>query len=162
MQKLWAPWRMEYIRNPNQECFLCSALKSKNIEEVLILEKEQSGFIIMNRYPYNNGHLLIAPLRHIGLIEALNDEEILSLHRLMSRAITAINQTMHPDGFNIGINQGRIAGAGLVDHLHYHLVPRWQGDTNYMPILGDTKVISEALEKTYKQIKHGLEKLDNP
>ncbi|MGB9720736.1 MAG: HIT family protein [bacterium] len=162
MQKLWAPWRMEYIRNPHQECFLCSALKHKDIEEVYILEKERTGFVIMNRYPYNNGHLLIAPIRHIGLIEALNDEEILSMHRLLSRAITAINQTMHPDGFNVGINQGRIAGAGLADHLHYHLVPRWQGDTNFMPVLTDTKIISEALEKTYKQIKYGLKKLDNP
>uniref|UniRef100_A0A7V3VTW6 HIT domain-containing protein n=1 Tax=candidate division WOR-3 bacterium TaxID=2052148 RepID=A0A7V3VTW6_UNCW3 len=161
MDKLWAPWRMEYIRNPNKECFLCAALRSKIPEEVFILEKMELGFTIMNRYPYNNGHLLIAPIRHIGSVELLNDDEIVCIHRLLTRAIIAINQTMRPDGFNIGINQGRVAGAGLVDHLHYHLVPRWLGDTNFMPVLTDTKVISEDLNKTYKQIKQGLEKLDN-
>ncbi len=161
MEKLWAPWRMEYIRNPNRECFLCAALRKQNLAEVLILEKEESGFIIMNRYPYNNGHLLIAPVRHIGLIEALSDDEVITIHRLLTRAILAINQTMRPDGFNIGINQGRVAGAGLVDHLHYHLVPRWHGDTNFMPVLGNTKVLSEALERTYKQIRLGLERLDS-
>ncbi|MEO0191103.1 MAG: HIT domain-containing protein, partial [candidate division WOR-3 bacterium] len=161
MEKLWAPWRMEYIRNPERECFLCAALKNKNPEEVFILEKNKFGFTIMNRYPYNNGHLLIAPTRHIGLFELLDDEEIIAVHRLLTRAIMAINQTIHPDGFNIGVNQGRVAGAGLVDHLHYHLVPRWQGDTNFMPVLSDTKVLSEALDKTYRQIKQGLDKLDN-
>jgi ATP adenylyltransferase len=161
MEKLWAPWRMEYIRNPNRECFLCAALRKQNPAEVLILEKEESGFIIMNRYPYNNGHLLIAPVRHIGLIEALSDDEVIAIHRLLTRAILVINQTIHPDGFNIGINQGRVAGAGLVDHVHYHLVPRWQGDTYFMPVLGNTKVLSEALERTYKQIKQGLERLDS-
>ncbi len=161
MERLWAPWRMEYIRNPNKECFLCSALKSKNQEQVFIIEKFELGFTIMNRYPYNNGHLLIAPVRHIGQIELLNDEEIIAIQRLLSRAIMAMNQAFHPDGFNIGINQGRIAGAGLVDHLHYHLVPRWLGDTNFMPIISDTKIISEALDRTYKQIKIALDNLNN-
>ncbi len=161
MEKLWAPWRMEYIRNPGQECFLCAALKKKNYEEVFILEKLGTGFTIMNRYPYNNGHLLIAPLRHVGSIELLNDEEIIDIHRLLTRAIAAINQSMRPAGYNIGINQGRVAGAGLVDHLHYHLVPRWQGDTNFMPVIGDTKVLSESLNKTYLLIRQGLEQLNN-
>lgn len=160
MEKLWAPWRMEYIRNPDRECFLCSALKNKKLEEVLILEKMELGFTIMNRYPYNNGHLLIAPVRHIGLVEALNDDEIITIHRLLNRAIIAINQTIHPDGFNIGLNLGRVAGAGLVDHIHYHLVPRWQGDTNFMPVLTETKVLSEALAQTYKRIKQGFGQLD--
>ncbi|MGQ9533835.1 MAG: HIT family protein [bacterium] len=161
MKKLWAPWRMEYIRNPNRECFLCAALKTKQEEEAFILEKMGVGFTIMNRYPYNNGHLLIAPVRHIGSLEALNDEEIITIHRLLARAIIAMNQTIHPDGFNIGLNLGRIAGAGLVDHIHYHLVPRWQGDTNFMPVLGDTKVLSEALEQTYNRIKNGLDRINN-
>ncbi len=160
MEKLWAPWRMEYIRNPGRECFLCSALKNKKLEEVLILEKMELGFIIMNRYPYNNGHLLIAPVRHIGLVEGLNDDEIITIHRLLNRAINALNQTMHPDGFNIGLNLGRVAGAGLIDHIHYHLVPRWQGDTNFMPVLTETKVLSEALVQTYKRIKQGFDQLD--
>ncbi|MEO0123741.1 MAG: HIT domain-containing protein [candidate division WOR-3 bacterium] len=161
MERLWAPWRMEYIRNPNKECFLCAALKSKNLEQVFIIEKIEFGFTIMNRYPYNNGHLLIAPVRHIGQIELLNDEEIIAIHRLLSRAIMAMNQAFHPEGFNIGINQGRVAGAGLVDHLHYHLVPRWLGDTNFMPVISDTKVLSEALNRTYIQIKEALKKLDS-
>lgn len=160
MERLWAPWRMEYIKKPGKECFLCAALKNKDMTRVLILEKVDLGFTIMNRYPYNNGHLLVAPIRHIGQIELLNDEEIAIIHRLISRAIMAMNRTMNPDGFNIGINQGRVAGAGLVDHLHYHIVPRWLGDTNFMPVLGETKILSEALEKTYKQIKQGLETLD--
>ncbi len=161
MERLWAPWRMEYIRSHDKACFLCTALKSKNPEQVFIIERTELGFVIMNRYPYNNGHLLIAPVRHIGKIELLNDEEIVVIHRLLSRAIMAMNQALNPDGFNIGINQGKVAGAGLVDHLHYHLVPRWSGDTNFMPVIGDTKVLSEALQKTYGLIKDELNKLDN-
>lgn len=160
MEKLWAPWRIEYIRNPNRDCFLCSALKNQKIEEVFILEKMERAFTIMNRYPYNNGHLLIAPARHIGMVEALDDDEIITIHRLLARAIIAINKTMHPDGFNIGVNLGRVAGAGLVDHIHYHLVPRWQGDTNFMPVLTDTKVLSEGLIQTYKRIKQALDQID--
>lgn len=161
MEKLWAPWRIEYIRNPDRECFLCSALKNQKMEDVFILEKMDLAFTIMNCYPYNNGHLLIAPVRHVGLIESLNDDEIITIHRLLNRSIIAINQTMHPDGFNIGLNLGKVAGAGLVDHLHYHLVPRWQGDTNFMPVLGDTKVLSEALKQTYNRIKNGLDRISN-
>ncbi|MEO0137897.1 MAG: HIT domain-containing protein [candidate division WOR-3 bacterium] len=160
MERLWAPWRMEYIKNPGKECFLCRALNNKDPEQVLILERWEFGFIIMNRYPYNNGHLLIAPIRHIGHVEMLNDEEIITIHRLLTRAIMALNKLMHPEGFNIGVNQGKVAGAGLVDHLHYHLVPRFMGDTNFMPVLGDTKVISEALEKTYQHLKRELKRLD--
>ncbi len=162
MDRLWAPWRIEYIRNPNRGCFLCEALKQKDEKKVLIVEKNSKAFVIMNRYPYNNGHLLIAPTRHIGLIEELNEDEMIEMHRLISRAIKAMAITIHPEGFNIGINLGRVAGAGLVNHIHIHLVPRWQGDTNFMPISGETKVISEALLETYEKIKEGLKRLDNP
>jgi len=116
----------------------------------------------MNRYPYTNGHLMIAPVRHIGLIESLDDEEILEINHLLGRAIKAINYTMNPQGYNIGINQGQVAGAGVVDHIHIHLVPRWQGDTNFMPILTETKVVSEALIETYEKIRQGLSHLDKP
>ena len=115
----------------------------------------------MNRYPYNNGHLMIAPTRHIGFIDELTDEEILEIHLLLSRVIKAIKITMKPQGFNIGINQGKVAGAGVVDHIHIHLVPRWQGDTNFMPVISDTKVISEELLLTGARIKECLHQLDN-
>jgi ATP adenylyltransferase len=162
MDKMWAPWRVEYILNPGKGCFLCDGLKQRNLEKALIVEKRKKAFTIMNRFPYNNGHLMIAPVRHIGLIESLDDDEILQIHNLLSRAIAAINITMKPQGFNIGINQGSVAGAGVVDHIHIHLVPRWQGDTNYMPVLSNTKVVSEALSATYQKMIEGLNKLDNP
>jgi ATP adenylyltransferase len=162
MEKLWAPWRVEYIRNPGTGCFFCKSLKAKDDKEVLILDRSQRSFIIMNRYPYNNGHLMIAPVRHVGLLEYLDDEEILDIHRMLTRALKALNDTMQPQGYNIGINQGRVAGAGVVDHVHIHCVPRWQGDTNFMPVLSETKVVSEALLQTYEKIRQGLERLDHP
>jgi ATP adenylyltransferase len=115
----------------------------------------------MNRYPYNNGHLMIAPIRHIGKIESLNDDEILQIIRLIARAIKAMDLMLKPQGYNMGINQGGIAGAGIADHLHIHLVPRWKGDTNFMLVLTETKVISEALEETYWKIKEGLGRIDD-
>jgi ATP adenylyltransferase len=162
MEKLWAPWRVEYIRNPGGGCFFCKGLKSKNDKEVLILDRSQQAFIIMNRFPYNNGHLMIAPVRHVGLLEYLDDEEILDIHRMLTRALKALNDSMQPHGYNIGINQGRVAGAGVIDHVHIHCVPRWQGDTNFMPVLSETKVVSEALLETYEKIKSGLQQLDKP
>ncbi|UCG29560.1 MAG: HIT domain-containing protein [candidate division WOR-3 bacterium] len=161
MEKLWAPWRVEYIRNPGKGCFFCAGLREKDDRKAFILERSDKAFTIMNRYPYNNGHVMIAPLRHIGQIELLDDDEILSIHRLLARVVKALDYAMQPKGFNMGVNQGRVAGAGVVDHIHYHLVPRWQGDSNFMPILSETKVISEALFKTYDKILDGLSQLDN-
>ncbi len=161
MEKLWAPWRVEYIRNPGKGCFFCEGLKCKDPKKALIIEKGEKAFTIMNRYPYNNGHLMVAPIRHIGSLESLDNTEILELNSLLVRAMRVINNVMNSQGFNIGINQGKVAGAGVVDHIHIHLVPRWQGDTNFMPILTDTKLISEALLETYDNIKQGLEELDN-
>jgi len=161
MEKLWAPWRVEYIRNPGKGCFLCTGLREKDDKKAFIVERSDLAFIIMNRYPYNNGHVMIAPIRHVGQMEMLDDDEILAVHRLISRAIKALAHTMQPQGFNLGVNQGRVAGAGVIDHVHFHLVPRWQGDSNFMPLLTDTKIISEALNKTYEKIKQGLLWVDN-
>ena len=161
MERLWAPWRVTYIRNPGKGCFFCKGLQSKDPRKSLIIEIGTDAFTIMNRYPYNNGHLMISPIRHIGSIEQLNDNEVLNLYHLLNRAIKALKISIAPQGFNIGINQGRIAGAGVIDHMHIHLVPRWQGDTNFMPVLADTKVISEALLDTYEKIKQGLKQLDD-
>jgi ATP adenylyltransferase len=160
MEKLWAPWRFEYIRNPGTGCFFCAGYRSKDDRKVLILERRGEAFTIMNRYPYNNGHLMIAPVRHVGQIEQLNDSELLCINNLIARVIRALDHAMKPQGYNIGVNQGKVAGAGVVDHIHFHLVPRWQGDTNFMPVLSETKVISEALLKTYDKIKIGLERLE--
>lgn len=160
MNKLWAPWRVEYIRNPGTGCFFCEGLRSKDDERVLVLERGPKSFTIMNRFPYNNGHVMIAPVRHIGQIEQLDDEEMLAVHHLISRIVRAMDYSMKPQGYNIGVNQGRVSGAGIVDHVHFHVVPRWQGDTNFMPIVSETKVISEALMKTYEKIKEGLNRLD--
>ncbi len=160
MEKLWAPWRVEYIRNPGKGCFFCEGPKLKDPKKSLIIERRERAFTIMNRYPYNNGHLMVAPIRHVSSLEYLDDDEILEIHNLLIRATKAIGTTMGSQGFNIGINQGRVAGAGVVDHIHFHLVPRWLGDTNFMPIVTDTKVVSEALLDTYDKIKQGLERLD--
>lgn len=160
MEKLWAPWRVEYIRNPGKGCFLCNALREKDDRKSLIIERAKKAFSIMNRYPYNNGHVLVAPMRHVGPIEMLDDDEILGIHHLITRIIRAIDHTMQPQGYNIGINQGRVAGAGVVDHIHFHLVPRWQGDSNFMPVCSEAKVISEALLKTYDKIREGLSRVD--
>ncbi|HEX7319834.1 MAG TPA: HIT domain-containing protein [bacterium] len=160
MERMWAPWRVKYIRKTGGDCFLCEALEKKDPAQCLIIEKGALAFSIMNRFPYNNGHILVAPLRHVASLELLNDGEVLEINRLLSRLIKSINHTMKPHGYNIGINQGQTAGAGLVTHVHFHCVPRWQGDTNFMPVLGDTKVISEGLASTYKTIKEGLVKLN--
>ena len=161
MERLWAPWRVIYIRNPGKGCFFCKGLQSKNLQKALIIEKGKEAFTIMNRYPYNNGHLMISPIRHIGSLDQLNDSEILDLYHLLNRAMKALKISLAPQGFNIGINQGRIAGAGVIDHMHIHLVPRWQGDTNFMPVLADTKVVSESLLDTYEKIKQGLDHIDD-
>lgn len=160
LEKIWAPWRFDYIRNPGSGCFLCAGWRSPDLQKCLVLEKGTNAFSIMNRYPYNNGHIMVAPARHVGRLEQLDDPEILEINRLLVRVIRALNLTLKPQGFNMGVNQGQIAGAGVADHIHFHLVPRWQGDTNFMPVLGNVKVISDALHNTYEQIRNGLAKID--
>ncbi len=161
MKKLWAPWRTEYIHNPGKACLFCESLKREDSKKAFIIEKREKAFTIMNRFPYNNGHVMVAPIRHVGSIEYLDDDEILEINALLVRATKAITMTMSAQGFNIGVNLGHAAGAGVVDHVHFHLVPRWHGDTNFMPVLSDTKIVSEALLETYEKILHGLNQLDN-
>jgi ATP adenylyltransferase len=160
MEKLWAPWRFEYIRDPGTGCFFCAGLRSKDDRKVLILDRRDGAFTIMNRFPYNTGHVMVAPVRHVGQIHLLDDDELLCINRLIARVMKALDYAMRPHGYNIGVNQGHVAGAGVVDHIHFHLVPRWQGDTNFLPVLSETKVISEALLVTYDKIKGGLLRLD--
>lgn len=146
---LWAPWRIEYIRGEKDGgCFLCRIFKEKADRENLLLYRGKTCAVVMNRYPYNSGHLMVAPYRHIAEPDALSSEEVLELTALTNRAVNALKTAMNPQGFNIGINLGESAGAGLKDHLHQHIVPRWTGDTNFMPVLGGPRVMPEALAAT--------------
>jgi len=150
MEKLWAPWRMEYIEQACQKgCIFCLPQHCDEDEDRLILQRSQHAFIIMNKYPYSNGHLMVAPYRHTIDLGSLSAEEILDMHQLLVRCQAILQRTMNPQGFNIGVNLGRAAGAGVIDHLHMHIVPRWSGDTNFMPLFADVRVIPQHLRSTY-------------
>lgn len=159
--RLWAPWRMKYIQSAacgeEPDCFLCDNQTMEDNEDNLILHRGRHCFVIMNLYPYNNGHLMIAPYRHIGDYLDLTSEEMAEACKLTKLCIQALHETMHPHGFNIGLNLGRTAGAGVEEHIHWHIVPRWEGDTNFMPVIGDTKVVSESLHEGYRRLKRAFE-----
>ncbi|KAF0240695.1 MAG: hit family [Planctomycetota bacterium] len=158
MARLWAPWRMAYIKEAEkgEACFLCGLPKQKKDRENLILKRGKSCFVILNKYPYNNGHLLVAPYRHVADIEKLTNAESLELMRLTGRAKVALDRAMKPHGYNVGVNLGRAAGAGLPGHVHLHVVPRWNGDTNFMPLLGDTKVLPLTLAESWEMLARRL------
>lgn len=160
MDTIWAPWRMEYILKAEEgaeaPCIFCNRIKQKSDKKNLILYRGQHSFIIMNRFPYNNGHLMIVPYRHSGDILKLHKEEECEMFQLIQISVQVLQAVMKPHGFNVGMNLGRVAGAGIEDHLHYHIVPRWNGDTNFMPIIGNTKVVSEALDQSYKKLKKAI------
>ncbi|WP_048149583.1 HIT family protein [Palaeococcus ferrophilus] len=154
MKRIWAPWRIEYIRSPKHDgCIFCDFPKEDRDRDRLILYRGKHSFIIMNNYPYNPGHVMIAPYRHVGRWEDLTDEELLEIMKLSQLMVKALKRAMNPDGFNMGVNLGRVAGAGIDDHVHLHIVPRWNGDTNFMPVIADTKVIPESLEEAYDELK---------
>jgi ATP adenylyltransferase len=161
MDVLWAPWRMEYILSTQEDgsCIFCAGPDRDHDEERLILFVGHLSMVIMNRYPYNNGHLLVAPIRHVSGLEALSEEENLDLMRMLRQSVEVLKETMRPEGFNAGLNLGRVAGAGVEAHLHFHLVPRWGGDTNYMTVLGDVRVIPEHIQATYRKLLGPFEKL---
>jgi ATP adenylyltransferase len=154
MQNLWAPWRMELIKQmPVPGCFFCEYPKEDQDEKNLILERHEFGFVIMNRFPYNNGHLLVAPYEHIGQLTELSHSVRSALMEYVNRWQKILQKTMRPDGFNIGMNQGKVAGAGVGDHLHWHIIPRWNGDTSFIAILSEVKVINQFLSESYKELK---------
>ncbi len=159
MERLWAPWRIGYILSDKKErgCIFCNALKANNDEEKLILYRSKHSFIIMNLYPYNAGHIMVVPNRHLSSPLELTNEEQLDLFKLVNLGIKTIQKVMKPDGFNLGMNLGKTAGAGIDDHIHIHIVPRWNGDTNFMSTVSDTKVISEALKETYNKLRGAIE-----
>lgn len=160
MEQIWAPWRSVYIGGEHGDgCVFCDIVQSNQDRENLVLQRGEKIFIVMNRYPYTNGHLMLVPQRHVGEFEELTEDELAELFKstqLMVKALRAFN----PEGFNVGINIGKIAGAGVPGHVHIHVVPRWGGDTNFMPVFGDVRVISESLEVSYQKIKDSMDKLE--
>ena len=154
MKILWAPWRMAYIKSSDRKtgCIFCEKPKEDRDRENLILYRGKKCFIILNRYPYTNGHLMIAPYRHVGEIEELREEELLECMKLLQESVKALKKVYNPDGFNIGLNIGKIAGAGVEGHIHFHIVPRWSGDTNFMQVFSETRVMPELLQETYDKL----------
>ena len=154
-ERLWAPWRLEYIQSADDPrvCFLCAAADAKgDDEEHLVVHRGERVVVLLNRFPYSSGHLLVAPHRHDVPFEGLDDEEVAETHRLAAGAMSALGAAAKPDGFNLGWNVGRVAGAGVIDHVHLHVVPRWNGDTNFMPVLADVKVMPEHLLETRRKL----------
>ncbi len=154
MEKLWAPWRAEYVQSGGggRECIFCSALAASDDRAGLVLVREPLAFALLNAYPYAPGHVMVAVTRHVGLYEALSADELRASGELTQRGILALRAAFSPDGFNLGINQGRVAGAGVEGHLHLHIVPRWSGDANFMPVIGGVKVISQDPRSTYEAL----------
>ena len=150
LKRLWAPWRLEYVQNADKQdgCFFCTAAASADDEGQLVVHRGEHAFVLLNKFPYASGHLLVAPYRHGLNFGDLDDAEILEIHHLGSQGLEALASVYEPEGYNLGWNIGRIAGAGIPDHGHLHVVPRWAGDTNFMPVLGDVKVIPEHLTAT--------------
>ncbi len=158
MDKLWAPWRKAYIlKKTKTRCFICQIKKSsRHDQKNFILKRTAHNLAVLNLYPYNNGHLMVTPKRHVKDLTFLNDAELLDLFRLMNQMSRLLTKSLKPQGMNIGINLGKSAGAGLLGHVHVHLVPRWAGDSNFMPVIGGTKVISESLQSVYQRLKKNL------
>ena len=168
MDHLWAPWRLAYITAPKEKplsadagsdgCFLCrgAAAGAEQDRENLLVHRTDLSVVVLNRFPYNNGHLLVAPRAHKATLSDLTPDELLDLQLTLRKMIGVIEKRMKPDGFNVGLNLGRVAGAGLPGHLHWHIVPRWTGDTNFMPVLTDTRVISQSLDALYDLLTEEL------
>jgi ATP adenylyltransferase len=161
VERIWAPWRLEYVKDASKdkesECIFCAALDAGNDEENLILSRGERCFVILNRYPYTNGHLMVAPYEHVAELQKLDEETIAEIMSLAQRGMNALEKCYSPHGYNVGFNQGRVAGAGVEHHIHMHVVPRWDGDTNFMPVLGDTRVMNQTLEDSYATLEGGFD-----
>lgn len=159
MKGLWSPWRMEYILERKPEgCIFCAKLREKRDEKNLILHRGRRAIVLMNKFPYNNGHLMVIPKRHCVELEGLYDAELQEVSYLLKVSVQALKTSLRPHGFNVGLNLGKAGGAGE-EHLHIHIVPRWTGDTNFMPALGETKIIPEYLVRTYQQLRPAFKDL---
>ena len=155
MEQLWAPWRINYVSRADKErgCFLCEAAQATDDRRSLVLWRERSSFCMMNSWPYNNGHLMVAPLAHKADLTDLSDDELLEHMQLLRRCRDNLVAAIRPAGFNIGLNLGKAAGAGVPGHMHWHIVPRWEGDTNFMPVVADTKVIAQSLDSLWELLR---------
>jgi ATP adenylyltransferase len=163
MDQLWAPWRLSYVTvakdaPPDDPCFICRGLAADDDRANLIAQRTPASVVVLNRFPYNNGHLLIAPRAHKGRLDELESAELLEVMETLRNMVALLDGLMKPDGYNVGLNLGRAAGAGLPGHLHWHIVPRWNGDTNFMPILADAKVIVQSLDAFYDLLVERLQK----
>jgi ATP adenylyltransferase len=161
VERLWTPWRRAYVEGATdgaaqQACFLCAAAEAQDDRANLVLFRGHQAYVLLNLYPYNSGHLMVAPFAHTGDLASLDATVAEEVMRVTQRSVGVLERVYRPDGFNIGMNLGRSAGAGLPDHLHIHVVPRWNGDTNYMPVVGDTKVLPERLDQTYDRLAPGF------
>ncbi len=154
--RIWAPWRLAYVKDASKDveqgCIFCAKPAEDDDRENLIVHRGERCFVILNLYPYTNGHLMVAPFEHVAGLEDLPAETTAEMMALAQRAITVLKGTYEPHGFNVGFNQGRVAGAGVEHHIHMHVVPRWGGDTNFMPVLADTRVMPQTLEQTYEAL----------
>jgi ATP adenylyltransferase len=160
-QRLWAPWRLEYIKSDKTgECIFCTKPGMGDDSKALIPHRGERCFVILNAYPYNNGHLMVAPYEHGGELEAVDEPTSIELMSLVQDSLRALGSAYGPEGYNVGLNQGRIAGAGMADHVHFHIVPRWAGDTNFMPVLSDTRVVNQSLDDSYRVIRDAFLALD--
>ena len=162
MERIWSPWRMAYIQAAKEQgegggCIFCDLPAEGDDERTMILARGELAFVIVNSFPYNPGHLMVAPFRHVGAFTSLEAPELADVDALVARSIRALEQEMEPHGYNLGMNLGRVAGAGIPDHVHWHLVPRWNGDTNFMPVVGQTRVLPELLEETYARLRPRFE-----
>jgi ATP adenylyltransferase len=156
-QRIWAPWRLEYVKDASKdnenECIFCAAIAAEDDEAMLIVRRGERCFVILNKFPYTNGHLMVAPYQHVAAIQELDTDTLAEMMSLAQRGMTALEASYAPHGYNVGFNQGRVAGAGVEHHIHLHVVPRWGGDTNFMPVLGDTRVMNQTLEDSYQTLR---------
>lgn len=157
MDHLWSPWRLEYILGQKAKtCIFCDKLNAGDDQVEYILVRGENAYITLNRYPYNNGHLLIVPNAHVPSLEDLPAQTLLEMMVLINKGLAALRSSMNPDGFNLGANLGKLAGAGIEDHVHMHVVPRWDADTNFMTTLADTRTIPETLDQTFSRLRAAL------
>ena len=165
MERMWRPWRMDYVGNiesfRDEGCIFCTKAAAGDDRESLILHRGETVYAIMNLFPYNTGHVMVTPYRHLGDLEKLEEEELQELMGMTTLLIRVIKKEMQPQGFNLGINLGKAAGAGYDEHVHMHIVPRWQGDTNFMPVVGESKVMPENIADTYSRLLARLKDLLN-
>lgn len=158
MERLWSPWRMQYIQQASsgvepEGCLFCTVGAADDDEASMVLHRGEHAFVLMNAFPYNPGHVMVAPFRHVGDLEELTADEVLDAGRLQQAAVRALREEMAPHGYNVGMNIGRVAGAGIPDHLHWHVVPRWNGDTNFATVVGETRVLPESIEDTFRKLR---------